>query len=117
MAGAGWFIDKRFELVERLGSSGMGTTRRARDLVLHREVAVEQACPLTVEPASASSTASRVLREAPVPTRLDRRHVVAIHHVIDECEDSYPWPLVELVPGRNLAELLDDPARHSSSHT
>ncbi|GGT45959.1 hypothetical protein GCM10010207_52880 [Streptomyces atratus] len=111
--GSGRVIDKRFEPVERLGSSGMGTVRRARDLVLHREVAVEQVCPLTAEPAPESSAASRVPREARTPARLSHRRMVTLHHVIDEGEGSYPWLLMEPVPGRSLAELLDEPGRRS----
>ena len=38
-------IDGRFELVERLGGGGMGTVWRARDLVLHRDVAVKEVRP------------------------------------------------------------------------
>ncbi|MFD4859982.1 protein kinase family protein [Streptomyces atratus] len=105
--GSGRVIDKRFEPVERLGSSGMGTVRRARDLVLHREVAVEHVCPLTAEPAPESSAASRV------PARLSHRRMVTLHHVIDEGEGSHLWLLMELAPGRSLAELLDEPGRRS----
>lgn len=46
---SGRIIDGRFELVERLGSGGMGTVWRARDLVLHRKVAVKQVRPLAPE--------------------------------------------------------------------
>ncbi|MER6145324.1 serine/threonine-protein kinase [Streptomyces sparsogenes] len=91
----------------------MGTVWRARDIALHREVAVKQVRPLAPEPASGGSGAvrvlrERVLREARALARLSHPHVVTIHHVIDEGEDSYPWLVMELVPGRSLAALLDE---------
>lgn len=106
-------IDGRFELVERLGSGGMGTVWRARDLMLHREVAVKQVRPLASEPAPEGSASlrvlrERVLREARALARLSHPHVVTIYHVIDEGEDSFPWLVMELIPGRSLAELLDE---------
>ncbi|MEV0309734.1 hypothetical protein [Nonomuraea fuscirosea] len=58
----GHVLDGRFELVERLGSGGMGTVWRARDLALHREVAVKQVSPLAPELVQ-DAESSRVLRE------------------------------------------------------
>ncbi|GGN52061.1 hypothetical protein GCM10011579_008640 [Streptomyces albiflavescens] len=89
----------------------MGTVWRARDIALHREVAVKQVRPLAPELAPEGSDASRVLRErvlreARALARLSHPHVVTIHHVIDDGEDSYPWLVMELVPGSSLAELL-----------
>ncbi|MFD8386450.1 serine/threonine-protein kinase [Streptomyces sp. NPDC059679] len=112
---SGRIVDGRFELLERLGSGGMGTVWRARDLALHREVAVKQVRPLAPESAPVGSDASRVLRErvlreARALARLSHPHVVTIYHVIDEGEDSYPWLVMELVPGGSLAELLDEGA-------
>ncbi|MDT0347613.1 serine/threonine-protein kinase [Streptomyces sp. DSM 44938] len=99
--------------MERLGAGGMGMVWRARDLVLDREVAVKQVRPLSPEVAREGAAASRVLRErvlreARALARLSHRRVVTIHHVVDEGEDSYPWLVMEFVPGGSLAERLRD---------
>ncbi|WP_274028760.1 serine/threonine-protein kinase [Streptomyces sp. MMBL 11-1] len=114
--GSGEVIDGRFELVERLGSGGMGTVWRARDLVLHREVAVKQVTPpapdLAPEGAGASAVLrERVLREARALARISDPHVVTIHHVVEGAEGSFPWLVMELVPGGSLADLLDQGTR------
>ncbi|WP_326693207.1 MULTISPECIES: serine/threonine-protein kinase [unclassified Streptomyces] len=110
---SGQVLDGRFELVERLGSGGMGTVWRARDIALHREVAVKQVRPLAPELVPKGSDASRVLRErvlseARALARLSHPHVVTIYHVIDDGDGSYPLLVMELVPGSSLAELLNE---------
>ncbi|MFF2190664.1 serine/threonine-protein kinase [Streptomyces sp. NPDC058155] len=109
---SGEVIDRRFELVERLGRGGMGTVWRARDLVLHREVAIKQVTPPAPDVAPGGAGASgvlreRVLREARALARISNPHVVTIHHVVEDSESSFPWLVMELVPGGSLAELLD----------
>lgn len=113
---SGEVIDGRFELVERLGSGGMGTVWRARDLVLHREVAVKQVTPPAPDLAPGGAGASgvlreRVLREARALARISNPHVVTVHHVVEDGESSFPWLVMELVPGGSLADRLDQGTR------
>ncbi|WP_460073353.1 serine/threonine-protein kinase [Streptomyces sp. YKOK-I1] len=103
-------IDGRFELLERLGSGGMGTVWRARDVVLHRDVALKEVRPH--DPGAAGSADDsvrvqheRVLREARALARLRHPHVVAIHHIVDA--DPYPWLVMEFVPGISLQTRLE----------
>ncbi|GHB61530.1 hypothetical protein GCM10010377_60590 [Streptomyces viridiviolaceus] len=94
-------IDGRFELVERLGSGGMGTVWRARDTVLQREVALKA---VRADADTSDSTRERVLREARALARLSHPHVVTVHQIIDT--DPHPWIVMELVPGVSLQQRL-----------
>lgn len=95
-------IDGRFELVERLGGGGMGLVWRARDLALHREVAIKEVRPPDSD-GMAEQIRGRVLREAQALARLNHPHVVTIHHIVD---DQFPWIVMELVQGGSLQDRL-----------
>ncbi|WP_369240343.1 protein kinase [Streptomyces sp. R21] len=104
-------VDGRFELEARLGGGGMGTVWRARDLVLHRFVAVKEVRPpdrdlAEYDPDSARMLRERVLREARALARIDHPNVVTIHHIVDGGEGTYPWLVMELVAGGSLADRL-----------
>ncbi|MFJ9152412.1 serine/threonine-protein kinase [Streptomyces sp. NPDC102270] len=104
-------VDGRFELEARLGGGGMGTVWRARDLVLHRMVAVKEVRPpdrdlAEYDPDSARMLRERVLREARALARIDHPNVVTIHHIVDGGEGTYPWIVMELVSGGSLADRL-----------
>ncbi|MFJ8015511.1 serine/threonine-protein kinase [Streptomyces sp. NPDC096339] len=106
-------IDGRFELVAPLGSGGMGTVWRARDIALHREVALKEVRPpdaatAAAQPGLADQLRERAVREARALARLAHPHVVTIHHIVEPPEgaDGHPWIVMELVRGGSLHDKL-----------
>ncbi|RZE94725.1 serine/threonine protein kinase [Streptomyces sp. SCA2-2] len=109
MSAPGDMIGGRFTLLGPLGSGGMGTVWRARDEVLHREVALKEVRPpdpALTGPEVAATLRERVLREARALARLSHPHVVTIHQIVDAGPDTHPWIVMELVPGESLADRL-----------
>ncbi|WP_309113062.1 serine/threonine-protein kinase [Saccharothrix sp.] len=107
----GPIVDGRFELLERLGSGGMGTVWRALDLGLHREVAIKEVRPADADqlegnPAMAAQLRERVLRESRALARLQHPNVVSIYQIIDSPDSPYPWIVMELVRGTSLDARL-----------
>ncbi|MFB7917679.1 serine/threonine-protein kinase [Streptomyces sp. NPDC056061] len=108
----GSVIEGRFELLERLGGGGMGLVWRARDIVLHREVALKEVRPpdpelLRLRPDAAEMLRKRVLREAISLARVSHPNVVTIYHVVDSPEVFHPWLVMELVPGGSFQDRLE----------
>lgn len=109
MSAPGEMIGGRFTLLAPLGSGGMGTVWRAKDEVLHREVALKEVRPpdpAMTGPEAAATLRERVLREARALARLSHPHVVTIHQIVDAGAGTHPWIVMELVPGESLADRL-----------
>ncbi|MDX6764341.1 serine/threonine-protein kinase, partial [Streptomyces sp. F8] len=107
-------IDGRFELVAPLGSGGMGTVWRARDIALHREVALKEVRPpdpatAAAQPGLAEQMRERAVREARALARLAHPHVVTIHHIVEPAPgtDGHPWIVMEMVRGGSLHDRLE----------
>ncbi|MFH9758076.1 serine/threonine-protein kinase [Streptomyces anulatus] len=108
----GSVIDERFELLERLGGGGMGLVWRARDVVLHRDVALKEVRPpdpelLRLRPDAAEMLRKRVLREAVSLARISHPNVVTIHHIVSSAEMAHPWLVMELISGGSLQDRLE----------
>ncbi|MGW0877102.1 protein kinase domain-containing protein [Streptomyces sp. NPDC002740] len=95
----------RYRLLSRLGEGGMGTVWRARDEVLHREVAVKEVrAPAGLPAPDIDRMYTRLEREAWAAARVGHPNVITIYDVVTQ--DSRPWIIMELVRGRSLGELL-----------
>ncbi|MBZ9638202.1 protein kinase, partial [Streptomyces sp. PSKA30] len=102
-------LDDRYELIELIGSGGMGEVWRARDLQLDREVAVKILRAVRDDGADREESLARFRREARVAAALDSPHIVAVHdHGTD---DGSPYLVMALVAGRTLEQILRETGR------
>ncbi|TLS43448.1 serine/threonine protein kinase [Streptomyces montanus] len=99
-------IAGRYRLLSPLGEGGMGTVWRARDEVLHREVAVKEVrAPAGLPTPEVERMYARLEREAWAAARVSNRNVVTVYDVA--MEEGRPWIVMELVRGLALSDLLD----------
>jgi serine/threonine-protein kinase len=97
-------IGKRFahyEILNPLGSGGMGEVYRAKDTVLGREVAIKF---LPARYAKDELRLSRFEQEARAASSLNHPHIVTIHEIGQE--GGLPFIVMELVHGKTLREHL-----------
>ena len=90
-----------FEVTSLLGAGGMGEVYRARDTVLHRDVALKV---LPRELASSADRAARFEREARTLAALNHPHIAQIYSVA--AADELRALVMELVEGETLAGRL-----------
>ncbi|GHE96123.1 protein kinase [Streptomyces spiralis] len=99
-------IADRYRLLSPLGEGGMGTVWRARDEVLHREVAVKEVrAPAGLPGPDVERMYARLEREAWAAARVASRNVVTVYDVA--MEGGRPWIVMELIRGLSLADLLE----------
>ncbi|HXL05451.1 MAG TPA: serine/threonine-protein kinase [Gemmatimonadales bacterium] len=90
-----------YELLEEIGTGGFGRVYRARDLALERDVAIKVLHPsLTAD----TAVTERFRREAQLAARLRHTSIVSIYDIMGRA--GLEWYTMELVPGTNLAQLV-----------
>ena len=90
-----------YEIVSLLGRGGMGEVYRARDLNLHREVAIKV---LPEHLARDAGRLARLRREAQLLAALNHPHIAHIHGLEDA--DGIPALVLELVEGPTLEDRV-----------
>jgi Tol biopolymer transport system component/tRNA A-37 threonylcarbamoyl transferase component Bud32 len=90
-----------YEILEPVGSGGMGDVYRARDTKLHRDVALKV---LSVHLATDPDRLSRLRREAQMLAALNHPNIAQIYG-LEEFENT-PCIAMELVDGETLAERV-----------
>jgi serine/threonine protein kinase/tetratricopeptide (TPR) repeat protein len=88
-----------YEIVDFVGSGGMGEVYRARDTRLARTVAIK----IVGAPLSDASARQRLLREARHASTLRHPSICAVHEVADA--GDVPYIVMEFVDGRPLSEI------------
>ncbi|MEX1244859.1 MAG: protein kinase [Thermoanaerobaculia bacterium] len=90
-----------YEVVAPLGRGGMGEVYRAKDLKLHREVAIKALPDLFLQD---RDRLARFEREARMLASLNHPNIAAIYGLEDQ--DGAKFLILELVEGQTLAERL-----------
>jgi serine/threonine protein kinase/tetratricopeptide (TPR) repeat protein len=91
----------RYEVVEELGTGGMGSVYRARDLELGEDVAVKVTRP---EIAGDPEFIRRFGRELKLARRISHRHVVRMYELMED--HGTRFIVMEYVPGEDLRSLI-----------
>ncbi len=92
----------QYEILEEIGSGGMGTVYKARDLSLDRFVAIKVMS--SGAGWKATSWSDQLKHEAQAAAKISSPNVVTIHQVSGDSDPSYI--VMELVEGRNLRQEL-----------
>src|SRR5438094_265615 len=90
-----------YEVVQHLGSGGMGEVYQATDSKLGRSVAIKI---LPEAFTHDTERVSRLQREARVLASLNHANIAAIHGI--EAVDGRHFLVLELVPGETLADRI-----------
>ncbi|HUQ57080.1 protein kinase domain-containing protein [Lentzea sp.] len=99
-------VGDRYVLLDELGAGAMGVVWRARDELLHREVAVKQLLLTEVQPNEFHEAVQRAMREGRIAARLQHPNAIAVYDVVTE--NGKPCLVMEYLPSRNLSSILSE---------
>lgn len=95
-------FEQRYQLLEQLGSGGIGTVFRARQIDADRLIALKVLHPNFAED---EEFKTRFLREAQSLNKLHHPNIVTLYH-LGLSEDGVPYLAMELIEGITLRNLL-----------
>jgi serine/threonine protein kinase len=103
----GRLVAGRYRLQSQIGGGGMGAVWLAQDELLGRRVAVKQVLTAAgVSAEEADQQRQRALREGRIAARLSHPHAISVYDVA--LEHGQPWLVMEYLPSRSLAEVLNE---------
>jgi serine/threonine protein kinase/Flp pilus assembly protein TadD len=91
----------RFEIIEKLGSGGMGSVYRALDIKIGEEVAVKVVRP---EIASDPKNLDRFANELKLARKINHKNVGRMYEIMED--DNIHFITMEYVPGQDLKSLI-----------
>ena len=90
-----------YQLIEKLGSGGMGDVYRAQDFRLNRTVAIKV---LSESHSGDAERRARFQQEAQAASALNHPNIITIHDVL--FEEGTEFIVMEYVTGKDLADLI-----------
>lgn len=100
----GQVIDGQYELLEEIGSGGMGKVYRARDFTLTRDVAIK-VLHGTSGPAS-EDRRRRFIQEARAASGINHPNIITIHRILQENDTVYI--VMEYLTGKTLYDAIPE---------
>jgi len=95
-------IVDHFRISELLGRGGMGSVYRARDIELHRDVALKI---VSIPYLSPDQALTRMRREARLLAQARHPHIVGVHQV-GQTDGGQPYFVMDLIDGVPLSRIL-----------
>jgi serine/threonine protein kinase len=91
----------QYQLIEKLGSGGMGDIYKAQDTRLNRVVAIKV---LPADKSNEPERRRRFVQEAQAASALNHPNIVTIHDIVSD--NGVEFMVMEYVAGKTLLELI-----------
>lgn len=101
--GTGIRLAEKYELLETIGSGGMGVIYKARNELLNKSVAIKTLHAHLCSP----ELLQRFQREAKAAGNLRHPHIISVHD-LGLTEQGNPYMVMELCEGRTLGQMLKE---------